>query len=280
MDVYIRARPVARSEARFPPLHQEPGTGARSCPRGPGFLVARAIELAQAYVLDAGRPTASRTTQRTARRRPGPARSQRRTRPRPASLPAALRGRDGLVCGLVDAEDLRQSGDLQDFRIPCCVQTRSSEPSWARPRLRPPTAQRHKHAASDDNRPRVTGHPRRVASRQVADRHPRPATPSEASQPRACKCLRSEWHRTGAPSVAARAGPGSGRPRRSIPVTPAWSSGWPPMDTRSSAGRGMVRLLPGRRELTVRSCRRPDPGAGVLEALRGEITRRAPRSCR
>jgi hypothetical protein len=73
MDVYIRARPVARSEARFPPPHQEPGTGARSCPRGPGFLVARAIELAQAYVLDAGRLTASRTTQRTARRRPEPA---------------------------------------------------------------------------------------------------------------------------------------------------------------------------------------------------------------
>src|SRR5690348_16790475 len=40
MDVYVRARPVARSEARFPPPHQEPGTGARSCPRGPGFLVA------------------------------------------------------------------------------------------------------------------------------------------------------------------------------------------------------------------------------------------------
>ena len=55
MDVYIRARPVARSEVRFPPPHQEPGTGARSCPRGPGFLVARAIELAQAYVLDAAR---------------------------------------------------------------------------------------------------------------------------------------------------------------------------------------------------------------------------------
>jgi hypothetical protein len=55
-DVYIRARPVVRSEARFPPPHQEPGTGARSCPRGPGFLVARAIELAQAYVLDVGRP--------------------------------------------------------------------------------------------------------------------------------------------------------------------------------------------------------------------------------
>jgi hypothetical protein len=73
MDVYIRARPVGRSEARFPPPHQEPGTGARSCPRGPGFLVARAIELAQAYVLDAGRLTASRTTQRTARRRPEPA---------------------------------------------------------------------------------------------------------------------------------------------------------------------------------------------------------------
>src|SRR5258705_11574960 len=33
----------------------------------------------------------------------------------PRSLPAALRGRDGLVHGLVDAEDLRQSGDLQDF---------------------------------------------------------------------------------------------------------------------------------------------------------------------
>ena len=87
MDVYIRARPVARSETRFPPPHQEPGTGARPCPRGPGFLVAPgAIELAQAHVLDAGRPTASRTTQRTARRQPGPARSQRRTRPRPAFL--------------------------------------------------------------------------------------------------------------------------------------------------------------------------------------------------
>src|SRR5882672_10150237 len=34
----------------------------------------------------------------------------------PRSLPAALRGRDGLVHGLVDAEDLRQSGDLQDFQ--------------------------------------------------------------------------------------------------------------------------------------------------------------------
>ena len=34
------------------------------------------------------------------------------------SLPAALRGRDGLVHGLVDAEDLRQSGDLQDLQDP------------------------------------------------------------------------------------------------------------------------------------------------------------------
>jgi hypothetical protein len=36
----------------------------------------------------------------------------------PRSLPAALRGRDGLVHGLVDAEDLRQSGDLQDLQDP------------------------------------------------------------------------------------------------------------------------------------------------------------------
>jgi hypothetical protein len=36
----------------------------------------------------------------------------------PRSLPAALRGRDGLVRGLVDAEDLRQSGDLQDLQDP------------------------------------------------------------------------------------------------------------------------------------------------------------------
>jgi hypothetical protein len=31
--------------------------------------------------------------------------------------------------------------------------------------------------------------------------------------------------------------PRSGRPRRSIPVTPAWSYRWPPMATRSSVGR-------------------------------------------
>src|SRR5262249_16918769 len=41
------------SEARFPPPHQELGTGARSCPCGPGFLMARPTELAQAYGLDA-----------------------------------------------------------------------------------------------------------------------------------------------------------------------------------------------------------------------------------
>src|SRR5690242_9219031 len=64
------------------------------------------------------RPAASRTTQRTARRRPGPARSPRRPRPGPRSLPAALRGRDGLVHGLVDAEDLRQPGDPQDLQDP------------------------------------------------------------------------------------------------------------------------------------------------------------------
>jgi hypothetical protein len=139
MDVYIHARPVARSEARFPPPHQEPGTGARSCPRGPGFLVARAIELAQAHVPDAGRPTVSRTTQRTARRRPGPARSQRRTRPRPAFLtggpswprwpgPRSRRCRRPSVSPVI----------FKIFRIRCCVQTRSSEPSWARTRLRPP----------------------------------------------------------------------------------------------------------------------------------------------
>src|SRR5436190_23690597 len=34
------------------------------------------------------------------------------------SLPAALRGRDGLVHRLVDAEDLRQPGDLQDLQDP------------------------------------------------------------------------------------------------------------------------------------------------------------------
>jgi hypothetical protein len=69
-----------------PSPHQEPGTGARFCPRGPGFLVARVIELAQAHVLDADQPTVSRISQRTARRRPGPARSQRRTRPPPAFI--------------------------------------------------------------------------------------------------------------------------------------------------------------------------------------------------
>jgi hypothetical protein len=37
--------------------------------------------------------------------------------PAARSLPA-LRGRDGLVHHLVDAEDLRQSGDLQDFQDP------------------------------------------------------------------------------------------------------------------------------------------------------------------
>jgi hypothetical protein len=39
IDVYVRARPVARLGARFPPPYQEPGTGARPCPRGPGFLM-------------------------------------------------------------------------------------------------------------------------------------------------------------------------------------------------------------------------------------------------
>ena len=34
------------------------------------------------------------------------------------SLPAALRGRDGLVHRLVDAEDLRQSGDPEDLQDP------------------------------------------------------------------------------------------------------------------------------------------------------------------
>jgi len=43
---------------------------------------------------------------------------------------------------------------------------------------------------------RVTGHPRRNTSRQLADQHSRPATQSEAPQARTCQCLRSEWHRT------------------------------------------------------------------------------------
>jgi hypothetical protein len=38
--------------------------------------------------------------------------------PATRSLLAALRGRDGLVHRLVDAEDLRQSGDLQDLQDP------------------------------------------------------------------------------------------------------------------------------------------------------------------
>jgi hypothetical protein len=55
----------------------------------------------------------------------------------------------------------------------------------------------------------------------------------------------------------------SGRPRRSIPVTPAWSYRWRPwLPDRQPAG-GMVRLWLGRGELTVRSCRPSDPGAGV-----------------
>src|SRR5580765_3999337 len=36
----------------------------------------------------------------------------------PRSLPAALRGRDSLVHRLVDAENLRQPGDLQDLQDP------------------------------------------------------------------------------------------------------------------------------------------------------------------
>ena len=75
------------SEARLPPPYQEPGTGARSCPRGPGFLVARAIELAQAYVLDVGRPTASPTTQPTAR--PGRMRVRVHTIPVPLATSTA-----------------------------------------------------------------------------------------------------------------------------------------------------------------------------------------------
>ena len=37
--------------------------------------------------------------------------------------------------------------------------------------------------------------------------------------------------------MAARTGPASGRPRRTIPVTPGWSYGWLLVGTRSSAGR-------------------------------------------
>ena len=48
---------------------------------------------------------------------------------------------------------------------------------------------------------------------------------------------RRPWTWSASALMAARTGPASGRPRRSIPVTPAWSYGWPPMDTRSSAGR-------------------------------------------
>lgn len=37
-------------------------------------------------------------------------------------------------------------------------------------------------------------------------------------------------------SMAARTGPASGRPQRTIPVTPGWNSGWPLTCTRLSAG--------------------------------------------
>src|SRR5436190_1622351 len=92
----LRSRKAGNANQKpgsLPPL-QEPGTGARSCPRGPGFLMApghRASSLA-CWSLTLGR----------ARR----------------SLPAALRGRDGLVHRLVDAEDLRQPGDPQDLQDP------------------------------------------------------------------------------------------------------------------------------------------------------------------
>ena len=73
---------------------QEPGTGAWSCPRGPGFLMAPGHRASSAACWS---PRAGRATR---------------------SLPAAPRGRDGLVRRLVDAEDLRQPGDLQDLQDP------------------------------------------------------------------------------------------------------------------------------------------------------------------
>jgi hypothetical protein len=54
MFTFAQGRYSDKKPGSLPP-HQEPGTGARPCPRGPGFLVAPgAIELAQAHVLDAG----------------------------------------------------------------------------------------------------------------------------------------------------------------------------------------------------------------------------------
>jgi hypothetical protein len=58
----------------------------------------------------------------------------------PRSLPAALRGRDGLVRGLVDAEDLRQSGDLQDLQDPLLRADQIQRAVVGPHRLRPPTS--------------------------------------------------------------------------------------------------------------------------------------------
>ena len=44
------------------------------------------------------------------------------------------------------------------------------------------------------------------------------------------------WIWSASAQMAARTGPASGRPRRTIPVTAGWSCGWRLMDTRSSAG--------------------------------------------
>src|SRR5215468_6450440 len=84
----------ANQKPRFPPPLQEPGTGARSCPRGPGFLMAPGH---RASSVACWSPRVARATR---------------------SLPAARRGRDGLVRRLVDAKDLRQPGDLQDLQDP------------------------------------------------------------------------------------------------------------------------------------------------------------------
>src|SRR2546421_8895965 len=92
----LRSRKAGNANQKpgsLPPL-QEPGTGARSCPRGPGFLMAPGH---RASSVACWSPALARATR---------------------SLPAALRGRDGLVHRLVDAEDLRQPRDPEDLQDP------------------------------------------------------------------------------------------------------------------------------------------------------------------
>ena len=67
----------------------------------------------------------------------------------------------------------------------------------------------------------------------------------------------SIWSASG--PMAARTGPVYGRPRRRIPVTPGWSSGWPPKGTRSPASPRAISA-----SARTRTTDRKERGAAIL----------------